>query len=276
MGRASYNVGVLGLAAMLVACGTPLEERPDNAAPTFVSLNPCIDAIVTQVAGPDQVLALSHYSRDPAASSMDVETALRFGVTGGTAEEVIALQPDMVLAGSFIAPATKVALEKAGLRVETFGSPANVDESVEQVHRIARLAQNENAGESLAAHILHHPNAPDGDQKSALLWQPGQLVAGEASLVAEHLRWAGFSNFAQTRGLSQADHITLEQVLADQPDLLLVAGDSPGQLHPVLNGEFTQMQIAHFDPKLFYCGGPTIPQARERLLEIRANMETMP
>ena len=42
---------------------------------------------------------------------MPAEQALRYPATGGTVEEVLALDPDVVVAGSFIAPATLAALE---------------------------------------------------------------------------------------------------------------------------------------------------------------------
>lgn len=265
------------VSASLAACGAPsAEEARDNRHPTFVSLNPCTDAILVEVALPEQVLALSHYSRDPAASSMDVEVARGFGVTGGTAEEVIALQPDIVLASSFIAPTTRAALESAGLRVESFGSPSTVTESADQVERLAMLTGQEEAGRALAARITAPGDQSAGEAGSALLWQPGQIVGGASSLVADHLRWAGFTSYAQERGLAQADHITLEQILTDPPDLLLVAGDSAGQRHPVLAEATGAMQVARFEPNLFYCAGPSVSAARERLTEIRRETEAQP
>lgn len=254
----------------LAACGS-VPERPDTDATTFVSLNPCLDAILVEVAEPVQVLALSHYSRDPAASSMDVTRAKQFGVTGGTAEEVIALQPDVVLASSFIDPATKSALEQAGMRVETFGSPASVAESLTQIREVADLTGQQAAGESLALRIARQPSLPAMDHISALLWQPGEIVAGNASLVAEHLRWAGFSSYAEEHGLGQADRVTLEQIVARPPDLLLVAGDSPGQEHPILR-QSDRTRVEPFDSSLFYCAGPSITRARARLREIRGQV----
>jgi len=265
-----------GVALALASCSAPVPEPRQSDTPTFVSLNPCLDAILVEVAAPEQILALSHYSRDPAASSMDVARASEFGVTGGTAEEVFALKPDVVLASSFIDPATRAALERADLRVETFGSPASVEESLAQVRGVAALAGRAEAGERLANRIASNPAQPEGTVGSALLWQPGQIVAGEASLVAEHLRWAGFTNYAAERGMGQADHVTLEDILVDQPDLLLVAGDSAGQQHPALQGAFFGMEIASFEPQLFYCGGPSIMRARKRLSELRERVERRP
>ena len=39
--------------------------------PTVVSLNPCSDAVLVEVADPAQILAISSFSHNPASSSMD-------------------------------------------------------------------------------------------------------------------------------------------------------------------------------------------------------------
>jgi iron complex transport system substrate-binding protein len=265
------------LALMLAACAPAASQAPrDGAHPTIVSLNPCLDAILVEIAPPAQVLALSHYSRDPASSSIPAATAARYGVTGGTAEEVIAASPDVVLASIFLPQPTRSALERAGLRVETFGSPTTVAESAEQVRAVAALAGRADAGAALAARIAAPPLPPQRAPLDALLWQEGEIVAGEQTLIAELLREAGFASDAARRGLKQADRVSLEAVLADPPRVLLVAGDMAGQRHPVLAGQLKATHIAAFDPSLIYCGGPTIPRARARLAAIRAAVEQRP
>ncbi|MBA4081000.1 MAG: iron ABC transporter substrate-binding protein [Erythrobacter sp.] len=268
--------GALLLALLLAACAPAAPAPPKNPAhPTIVSLNPCLDAILVEIAPPDQVLALSHYSRDPSSSSIPAETAARYGVTGGTAEEVIAARPDLVLASIFLPQPTRRALEQAGLTVETFGSPTSIAESADQVRKVAALAGRAGEGEALARRIAA-PAPPPGPPLDALLWQPGEIVAGEQTLVAALLREAGFSSDAARRGLRQADRVSLEAVLADPPQVLLVAGDAAGQRHPVLAGQLKATHIAAFDPSLIYCGGPTIPRARARLAEIRRAAEARP
>lgn len=265
-----------GLALGLAACAPAAPAAPkDPAHPTIVSLNPCLDAILVEVAPPSQVLALSHYSRDPSSSSIPAETAARYGVTGGTAEEVIATRPDLVLASIFLPEPTRRALEQAGLRVETFGSPTSIAESADQVRTVAALAGRADEGEALAARIAAAP-PPPGPPVDALLWQPGEIVAGEQTLVAALLREAGFSSDAARRGLKQADRVSLEAVLADPPGVLLVAGDAAGQRHPLVQDTYKSMVVAPFDPSLIYCGGPTILRARARLAEIRARVEARP
>lgn len=267
--------GVTGVLAALslAACAPQTARRADIAAgPTIVSLNPCIDAILVEVAAPGQVLALSHYSRDPGSSSIPPATASRYGVTGGTAEEIIALGPDLVLASSFLSQPTLGALERAGLRVETFGSPTTIDQSIAQVREVALLVARARQGEGLVRDIRTAARPAVGARPiSTLLWQPGEIVPGDATLVAEMLRIKGFANHAAAMGLGQADFAALETVLADPPEFLLVAGDSAGQRHPLLAG-LTRTHTAPLDPRLLYCGGRTIAELAMRLDAIRARL----
>lgn len=278
-GHALRRVSIAGatLACLaLAACASdaaPRAPSAQDAPPTIVSLNPCLDAILVEIAEPDQVLALSHYSRDAAASSIPQAVADRFRATGGTAEEVIALAPDIVLASRFIAPATRRAFEQVGIRVETFDSPTSILASIAQVERIGAITDREDAARRLAGLISQAPAAPAGARKvSALLWQPGQIVAGKQTLVHDLLARTGFASHAAMRGLDQADHVALESVIADPPEVLLVAGDSVGQNHPSLVSA-PDMVVSRLDPHLVYCGGPTIVRLAARLAQIREGLD---
>ena len=258
-------------ALLLAECaGETTPAPPRESGPTIVSLNPCTDAILARVAAPEQLLAISHYSKDPRASSMSAGEAARFPATGGTVEEVLALDPDVVVASTFIAPATQAALEGLGLKVETFGAAATVDESIAQVRRLAALAGNPGAGERLVAEIeaAIASLADSGEPVEAVLWQPGGIVPGEAALVSDLMQRAGFRSYASSRGMAQADYLSLERIVADPPDVLLVAGEEAGQGHPVLD-RLPQMRREQFDTRLLYCGGPTIIEAARRLAQIR-------
>ena len=273
-----YGGALLATLLLALAACAPAASAPpphDAAHPRIVSLNPCLDAILVEIAPPEQVLALSHYSRDARSSSIPAGVAKRYGVTGGTAEEVIAQAPDLVLASVYLPQPTKSALERAGLGVATFGSPTSIAESAAQVREVARLAGRSEAGEALAARISQ-ASPQTRPAVSALLWQPGEIVAGEQTLIAELMRQEGFVSTAAARGLKQADRVSLEDVVAHPPIVLLVAGDAPGQRHPLLEGARKHMLVAPFDPALLYCGGPTIPHARARLRAIRAQVEQMP
>ncbi|WP_240782181.1 ABC transporter substrate-binding protein [Qipengyuania sediminis] len=253
---------------LLSGCTARVAYERSTARPTIVSLNPCTDAILAEVADPAQLLAISHYSHDPRQSSMDVAAARSFRATGGTAEEVAALAPDIVVGSAFMAPATRTALERLGMRTVNFGAPATIDESIAQVRSLAALAGNPASGEALVRRIEAAAAPVPGPRIEAALWQAGGIVPGRGTLVSDLLSRAGFTSYPQARGMAQGDYLPLERIAVDPPQVLLVAGEDRGQRHPLL-ARIPGLTAARFDPSLFYCGGPSIPKAMERLRGIR-------
>ena len=255
------------LALVLAGCAEPPPPAALPEHPSVVSLNPCADAILAEIAEPGQVLALSHYSHDSDATSMPLNQAMAYPVTGGTAEEVLALSPDMVVADVFLAPATRRALEQAGIAVETIGIAGSLEDSLAQVGQLGAATGNPARAEALAAGIAAswEQNRWQGPRLTAVLWQEGGIVAGEGSLANAMLEQAGFTSLPAARGMGQGAYLPLEEVLADPPQVLIAAGDERAHGHPAL----ASLPRFDLDPAMLYCGGPTIPRALERLLAMR-------
>lgn len=270
------NLAALG-ACLLAGCGVAPQLGPrESDGPTIVSLNPCTDAILAEVAGDGQLLAVSHYSHDPQATSMPLEQALAYPATGGTVEEVLALDPDVVVAGAFLAPATRNAFEQLGMQVETFGPALTVEESVRQVRRLGALAGQQGNADQLAARITAawEQAGYEGEPLPTVLLQQGGVVPGPESLIARLMERSGLSLHSAARGLGQGGYLPLEEVMADPPGLFLAAGDGRMLRHPVLQW-FSPMGYEPFDPALIYCGGPTIIHALDRLAELRRGYGTL-
>jgi iron complex transport system substrate-binding protein len=267
------RLGFLASIGVLASCAGPAPRG--TAHPTIVSLNPCTDAVLAEVADPGQILAVSHYSHDPRASSMPLAAARRFRATGGTVEEVLALDPDVVVAGSFLPPATAQAFDRLGVRVETFGIVPDLKENAAQIRRLAALAGHPERGEALLARIDRALAAArrEGEPVTALLWQQGGIVPGEDTLIARLLAHTGFASHSAARGLGQGAYLPLEQVLADPPQMVLAAGSERMLTHPALRS-LAGVRYQRFDPALLFCGGPTVVRAVERLAEIRRSLDT--
>ena len=270
--RVKSGIFALLSAMVLAGCAKAPGQSERGSVPKIVSLNLCTDAILVEVADPGQILALSHYSFNPQVSQIDPETVAKFGKSGGSVEEVVALDPDLVLADIFLPPATKAALKELELETEVFDIAQTPEASFEQIRRIAALAGHPDRGEALIVRIeeaLAANAAPsDADTISTVLWQPGEIVPGEQALVSLMMRNAGFSSHSAALGMGQADFLPLEDVVAHPPQLLLVAGNSRGQQHPAL-AKLDDLRTASLDQSLLYCGGPTIIRAAERLSQIR-------
>ena len=263
-------VALLAFAA--AGCAQP--SAPSHAHhPTLVSLNPCSDAILAEVTAPGQLLAISHYSHDPRGSSMPLAQARGYRATGGTVEEVLALDPDIVVTSSFIDPATANAFRRLGVRVETVGIAATVADSEAQVRRLAALAGQPARGAALVGRIEQSVAAAHraGARVSALLWQEGGLVPGAGTLVAQLVANSGFASLSAARGLGQGAYLPLEDVLADPPQVVIAAGRERMERHPALR-HLNGMRYAEIEPNLLYCGGPTIPRLAARLAKLRDTM----
>lgn len=248
---------------------------PTLAVPRVVSLNPCLDAILLEVADPAQLLAISHYSRNPAATSVPLDKAARVPVTAGTAEEVVALAPDLVLAGSHVDPATLKALRRLNIRLLQLGVPDSLAESQAQVSAIARAIGQPARGAALNARIrlaiaAARP-APGTPPVPALIWQGGGLVPGQGTLPDALLASAGFRNLSPGYGLKPWDVLPLEALVARPPRLLLTTTGQGDRLlgHPVLHGLKRHTRLHPFPEKLMRCGGPTIIAALAELAAAR-------
>ncbi|RIV89170.1 ABC transporter substrate-binding protein [Aurantiacibacter zhengii] len=248
-------------------CGSA-NPHSETDRPSIVSLNPCADAILAEIAAQGQLLAISHYSHDPQASSMLPEQAAQFASTGGTAEEVLALAPDVVVADIFIQPSTRRALEQAGIDVVTIGISSTLEDSLAQIDLLGEATGNSVEAKRLSDEIAAswESLAWQGEPVTALLWQQGGIVGGEGSLANALLEHSGFASLSAARGLGQGAYLPLENVLADPPQVVITAGDEIAFNHPAMT-----RSVAHYDlpSSLLYCGGPTIPRALARLTEIR-------
>jgi iron complex transport system substrate-binding protein len=246
----------------------------------IVSLNPCLDAILVAVADPAQIAALSHYSRQPLSSSVG-PVARRFGYTHETAEEVIALSPDLVLASGHTAPPTRRALDRLGIPVATFGTPETVADSLAQVRRIADLAGRPEQGRAEAARIEAALAAaappPGAPAVRALVFQRNGFASGPNTLMDELLRRTGFRNAAVDYGARRSSDIPLELVVARPPAVLFSGETTPGapswgervMRHPALQHLRGRIRIVTFPERLMYCGGPNLIEAARRLGEAR-------
>lgn len=254
----------------------PQKDRSQSKPMRIVSINPCADAILMQVADHKQISAISHYSQDPEASSIDLRLATRFAVTDGTAEEVIALQPDLVISGPHVAIQTIAALERLHIPLLKISVAESVNESQQQVADIAKAVGHEAQGRALNLRISHAvalAKPADSRPVSALIWQNGGLVPGAGTLADELLAIAGFRNHSPALGLKKWDMLALEPFLLSPPQVVLTAKNAGKQQrllsHPVMRQAAKQIMITDYPWRLLTCAGPNIIPALARLKEVR-------
>ena len=275
-------------AALAAGAGVALGGAGRPAPRRIVSLNPCVDAILVRVADRRQIAALSHYSRDPGSSSI-ADIALGFPFTYESAEEVVALNPDLLLTGSHNSIAARFALERMNIHAEEFGVPNTVEKSLAHVTRVARLVGRPERGAALNAAIraaIAQAAPPPGTRPlTALVFQSGGFASAGGTLVDDMMHRTGFVNAATRYGLKRTGDVPLEKLIADPPDVLLAGVQKPGApswadrvlQHPALAQVAGRMHRAVFPQRLMNCGGPVLIEtahamatARDDALRMRA------
>ena len=268
----------LGTAFLLLLAGC--SNSPLLPTSRIVSTNPCLDAILVELVPPQRIAAISHFSQDPRSTSMPLSLARRFRATGGTAEEVIALKPGLVLASSYTPAATLAAYRRLGVKVASFGIASTIEENKAQIRAIASAVGAPERGETLVARIdqaVAEAAPPDGARPSVLLWLGGgNLVNGRGTLIDDLLARAGFRNASADYGVRQTGALPLEYVVARPPRVVLTPERGVGEEGRrvalrirALSASKAKVTIGHFPERLFYCGGPSIIPAMQRLAAIR-------
>lgn len=246
-------------------------------------MNPCIDAVLREIADPRKIAGISHYSHNPRATSVPLDWARQYPAVGDEAEDVIARRPDLVIAGPHVAPQTVAALARLKVPLFQVGVPATVGESQAQIAEVAHAIGREAEGRALNARISSaiaraRPRA-DMSAPSALIWQDGGLVPGTGTLADELLTLAGFRSASVEQGLAQWDMLSLEGLIWSPPDIVMtgragmeavsMSGGERMMDHPALRRAGARFMIADFPSRLLHCGGPVIIQTVERLSRIR-------
>jgi iron complex transport system substrate-binding protein len=276
---------VAGAILLGVASGGAHGAPAQGAAPKrVVSVNPCTDAILLDVADPGQIVALSRYSRQPSQSAV-WRAARRFPATGGSGEEIVALRPDLVFGAGLDAAELAHVLPRLHIRQETFPVPETVADSEAQVARVAALVGHPERGAALNARIeaaLAAATPPPGAPRlRALIYEGHGMASGPHTLIDQLMRRAGFDNLAARYGLSHTMQVPLERVIADPPQVLLSGRLSEGEpswadrvlSHPALKSLAPHMLRESFPEQLLFCAGPVMISTLAALTRARIDAE---
>lgn len=264
------------LGAVLLATLAGAAASAAQSLPRVVSINLCADQLLLALAAPDQILGLSAFARDTARSWAAAEAA-RYPILSGSAEEVLALKPDLVLAGRFTKRATREMLRTQGFRVVELEAVRSLDEAKSQMVQLgALLGAPEKAQAAVAridAAIARARKTASGDKTRVLPLQRRGWISGADTLMTSLLAAVGLRNAGAELSSGFARQVSLEAVVKLDPDILLVSGagaaaEDQGSAmlqHPALAGRYPARNRIVLPEKLTVCGGPMLAEALDRL-----------
>jgi iron complex transport system substrate-binding protein len=278
-------LGRLGLAELLIAGGMTfgLAAAHSHAAEAprkpqrIVSINMCADELVLRLADPHNIASITWLARNPDNSNV-AQAAQDFAINHGLAEEIIPLNPDLVIAGRYTARAALALLKRVGVPAMDVDVPRTFDEVRQQYREVAAILGEQARGERVIAEMdeglaglaRERPSA----RLRAIVLNPNGFTVGRGSVVDEIITRAGLENVAATLGLGEYAQIPLEIVAMNAIDILIVSStrDGPPAMatevlrHPVLSRLSGRTQVVAMPNRLWNCGGPGLVEAVARLM----------
>lgn len=262
------------LALWLAFAAPALAEAPQRV----VSMNLCTDQLAMLLAGPGQLVSVSHLARDPRSSAMAAE-AEGWPVNHGQAEEILGFSPDLVLAGAWTNRTSVDLLRRVGVQVETFAPDDDIDGIRASMRRMGALLGREEAAEAMIAGFdadLARLDPPRLPRPRAALYAANGYTSGSASLSGQIVALAGFDNIADEAGIRSGGNLPLEVLLLSRPDLLILdqpyAGHSRAEeilTHPALEAARRWIPVSVMSSPDWICGTSFILRAARALQDAR-------
>jgi iron complex transport system substrate-binding protein len=267
----------MGCALMYPAAVALADSSP---GPRHVmSLSMCTDDLLLELLPPERIASVTYYARNPSNSYLWPQAA-RVAVNAGTAEEVLAAQPDLVLAGTYTTPATRHLLENMHFALLEV-PPANDFEEIRSVtRRVAHALNRDAVAEALIASMdatLRElsESRPQHTIRVAA-WGEGGSIPGKGTLFDAILQAAGGTNIVPAESNRAYTSYDVEQLLMARPDVIAYpsnASDTPGRntdltLHPLILKLYAGKRVV-YSSALFSCG---IPDSARAAVAMRADL----
>lgn len=264
------------LSCALILCG---REPVEASSPQrVVSINLCSDILAALLAKPGTLKSVFRLTKDPGDSPVaDLVNAIP--QNDAQAEEVIALNPDLVLADRYTSPFTLDVLRRAGLRVVQVPEAKNLADTVANVRLVARALGREEEGEKVVQRFEERMaqsfRPMSADAPTALYYQNRGTAAVEGSQGGQLLKHAGLRNVLGVDAKAGFGNVPVEDVIRLSPDLLVLGMYREGQpslatsvlQHPALQAYARQqeVEILPLPWASAACGTPFIADLAERL-----------
>lgn len=266
-GIATCTVAAFGLAiARPAPAGGEAGQRPQR----IVSLNLCADQYLVELADPEQIAGLTHNADNREMSAVAGKVG-GIHVLSDSAEEILAIDPDLVVGMPARRGLTMAALSGQNYRSVDIRSAESYDDVVAQIRQVAAAVGHPARGEALIARmdrelaVLPRP----GGERVAAYYQRRGFLTGTGTLIDDLMTRVGLTNLAGELDKPPLSTMSLEELMVAQPDYLIVesATDRVTDLgtemlhHPLLK-DIPRVRL----PQAWtVCGGPAYVDAARSL-----------
>lgn len=271
--RASWTAGLLSLAvtgaiALASTAKAPATTRPQR----IVSLNMCADQLVLALADRSQIAGLTRNAAKPELSA-EAANARGLRILGTSAEEILEIEPDLVVGMPARRSAAMTALGGQGYDMLDLQPVDTLDDIYAAIRQTAAAVGHPDRGEAMIAQMQAElARIPaNGRGRVAAYYQRRGFMTGTGTLIDDLMTRAGMINLAAKLGKPPLAQVSLEEMVAAQPDFLIVESatdrvtDQGTEMlhHPALR-DIPRISI----PQAWtVCGGPAYVKAARGMAE---------
>ena len=214
---------LLGGAGLLWATSPAPRAKAPAVPQRIVSINLCADQLVLALADRGQIAGLTKNATD---IEMSGEAAKAYGIPllSNSAEQILAIEPDLIVGMPASRSAALRALPRQDYPLLDLATANTLDEIYTSIRETAAAVGHPERGSALIARMqgelagLPKP----GKGRVAAYYQRRGYMTGTGTLIDELMERVGLVNLAGTLGKPPLSQLSLEEMVAAQPDFLIV------------------------------------------------------
>lgn len=268
-------LGLLGGMAAILCIGAAAHALTTKAVATpaprrIISLNLCADQLVLALADRSQIAGLTHNAADPQMSAAAAQ-ARGLPVLGGSAEEVLAADPDLVIGMPARRNPAIAVLKAQKYHAVDLKSAESYDAILTSIRTVAEAVGHPARGEALIAR-MNADLARIGKARPgavAAYYQRRGYLTGTGTLIDDLMQRVGLINLATKLDKPPLSQLSLEEMAVARPDYLIMESATDRVIdqgtemlhHPVLR----DMKRISIPQAWTVCGGPAYVQAARAL-----------
>ncbi|MFO7264600.1 MAG: ABC transporter substrate-binding protein [Bacillota bacterium] len=230
-----------------------LPEPPQR----IVSAALALDNILLFVTDPQRVVAVTRFAADPAYSYVSDRLQPHMTIIDQlNAEQVLALDPDIVLIAVWNDPDTVHQLRDLGVKLYTFARFSTVQDALDNIARIGEITGDEERAQALidefhrraqevAARVSGRP------RPAVLVWDDWGTTVGPGTSAHDIIEMAGGRNVAAEHGIVGWQTIDAEAVVRMNPDVIITPYD-PNFVARILSDPALATVKAVRDGRVYY------------------------
>jgi len=276
--------GVVGaaLVGMMPASFGLVSAFASEPLPRAASVSVCTDQYLLTLAAPEQIAAVSWQAGSLRSPVRDLADG--YPVVRGMAEELLAVEAEMIIFDPYGHPETANRLEAMGTRILRLTDPVTLQDVEGEVLRVAEALGRRARGVALVAEMTARRDAlisRHTDEKPLALYiSPGGGGAGADTYIDAVFQVAGFRNLQAELGLTGWQRVPLELLVNAPPDVLVLSffeTSDPSLLdgfgrHPLFRRMLAETPVIAVPAAPWVCAGPYLLDAAERLAAERMRL----